>query len=399
MKKILFWILVLFCVGALIGLSIYAKDNIHKITDPDTGETKYVFGKKPTHDSDKMLLEDGEFMIALNKSYAEGYLSNNAITSRSEVEKFYKDLKTKFKEKGEAIGSSLEFYISAKSDLDMQMYIIGDYYFEGDSINTVKFSWYDGKMIFNNVHKNISFGITERAYKGTSIRCSDDSFIYVRNDDGAVSGYVDVTKLDVPASSVYKLCNSIYTDLFYSLKVEKDTETEKKIVKVNTNIVSQMLEGTYEYDTDAFPSENLIKKEWERCYNADLYEDEGAQDVMKALMFEYAFKNKTTLKEIKFYVLLDALEEYGGIYVYQNDEYECIYYEYQPTDFVYSGILEYDMTNYTWLSDYVEMDRVNTYFVKYMKTDSKGVKQFTDSTKLLLIGNDDLAAQFIPFTI
>ncbi len=427
-KKIFKIILLMLSIAGLISLYSYAKNNIH-IGD----EGKIIFGEAPQHKSDNMLLDDGEYMIALNKINAESYLATTAITSPFDISDLYKSLIPIVSEQENiVIGDTLQVYLNCMSDIDMEMYIIGEFKFESSSLVNVFFKWYDGKSIFSFNNKSFNLGEKDkRAYKGTSISLTNNSFIYMKSsyydnkEKDLVDGYVSLIDLGIENEKIQKICNSIYYDLFYTCQSEKDDNKNQDIKEYCMNWVIDYINGEedydFTYDVEAFGCngnvQEILKQQYEFIYSnyETLVEDEGARDCMKGLLFEYAYINKSTLAERKIYIYMDGFfsgnlsysimifedNSYKTIFSMFSDSNDCImddnYFFYEIySDLSYNHThLKIDMTNYALMYDYIEMDKYNTYLVKDMAKDEEGCYYFDNSTKKYLVaGQYDLANQF-----
>lgn len=409
MKKLLYillFIVLLFLVFA--GPEILSK--MDQVINPDKDKSELYFGKLPEHKSDEMLLEDGEYMIELKEDNVKKYLTRQDCSSRNEIESLYKkaidfhvENKKNYKNNGTVFVN-----IGLKSDIGMSMFINGEYSFYENSIESIKFNWYDDKLIFNNDHGNIKFDLTRRAYKGTNLSITE-SHIYLDLIENETISYLDAANLYdsknyEPGSAaenqdkkerqkiINKLCDSIYQDLFNVVHSKPDTSETTTIVDIDISSVENYLNGTLEYNY----ASNDVKTTFNNLYSSSL-EDEGAKDILEALVFEYTYRNQSTLNLLKFYVLVDANQDYAGVYVLNHGTYNCLWYKSIKDDKTYiANTLKFDMTNYVPYA--IGDSRENTYLIRHMGL-VNGIRQFNEHTQLIGVLEHDLPMEFYLFYI
>lgn len=401
MRKIigLFLLVIVLFMGTSLVMAL--KNVSTSTNDP----SKNYVTSRPTIKSDDMLLEEGQYMITCNRSLLSSYLTIDS-QSKKVIENYHKEASSFLKSEhlNDGVG---DIYITLVlvSDLNYQMTLNGVFSMVGDKVESVKFTWYDGELIFNNNHGNLIYGEkTIRAYKGTTLTVKD-LLMYFDTSNSEKELYLDINKVlekdrteKERHQDLVLLGNYLFDDLFvmsYSQPVNPDTPTVMKTL--NFDSINAYLNDTLSYEI----SNISVSEAFERLYNVS-YEDEGAKDIYEALVFEYSYRNISSLNMLQFYILVDVHKKYAGAYVRNGLDSipECVYFVDKTNNVTFtSDNISFDLTGYESYSDLDCFE--NTYLVRYLYWDIDNKRYlFRDKTDLIWMADwpsNDLPGDFRMF--
>lgn len=390
----------------IVGILIYK--NIDFAIDPDTGKQEIVFGDEPKHESDDLLVDEGKYVIEVKHAAVDNYLTSTTYSSALEMQEYYLEAKdVVINNSTYILNEKMYVVINLESELGYNVYIKGTYSFKYDKLNAVEFSWYDDELAFS-VEKGSKaiYGKDMRGYDGDKLNLIDCSVYFGATYNKEIK-YVTLNDiLDDPSAyepgsmdeyyfekqiqqEINKLANSVYTDLFNFVKTEEDDNQTSILKTIDVTKINQYINEELIYDYGVIPSEAFND-------HASIVTnpDDGELEVNKELIFEYVFRNKSTLNKVKFYVLIDIEHRYAGIY-YQsgNNLPELLYYQTKEKVVVDKSSTKIDMTNYEY---YAEADTgyANTYYVKNMSY-VNSVPYFDENTFLVGFEETDLPLDFI----
>lgn len=390
----------------IFGLFIY--QNIDYVIDPDTGKQEIVFGDEPKHDSDDLLVDEGKYLIEVKHSAVDNYLTSTTYSSALEMQKYYLEAKdVVINNSTYILNEKMYVVINLESEVGDNIYLKGIYSFKNDNLNSVEFSWYDDELAFS-VEKGSKaiYGKDVRGYDGDKLNLIDCSVYFGATYNKEIK-YVTLNDiLDDPSAyepgsmdeyyfkkqiqqEVNKLANSVNTDLFNFVTTEEDDNQTSVLKTIDVTKINQYINEELIYDYGVTPEEVF-----ENHISIVTNPDDGELEVNRELIFEYVFRNKSTLNKVKFYVLIDIEHRYAGIY-YQsgNNLPELLYYQTKERVVVDKSSTKIDMTNYEY---YAEADTgyANTYYVKYMSY-VNSVPYFDENTFLVGFEETDLPLDFI----
>ena len=148
LNKILKLALVITLLGALPVVVISNASTIEDLINKIANKLSSAFlSNEPKHESDEMLLTDGDFYIQLNESSARSHLNSDVSNQFKEL---YKNVVNEnIKDNIVAEVNSFRVMLQLQNDLGNKMYVQGDYTLdESGNITRCKYTWYDGKIIF-----------------------------------------------------------------------------------------------------------------------------------------------------------------------------------------------------------------------------------------------------------
>lgn len=345
------------------------------------------FGEEIKTSNDDMLLDDGEFMLALNQTAMQSYFNSN-LTSKNELEEIYSGAKIKLEtsEDKAVITDALKLYICVSNNYGNSMYIYGYAWFnDSNELIRIKFEWYNGVNIVDAMSTgSIKIGTSYKCFVGNALFVNSKSALALTT---SIEGEKQYMNLDTfyNKSQIRELCNSIFTDLFVVQKCSSDDNTNEDIFNGNSvqNIdiayLNHIYEGRILWDTAAWGT-NPYEEIYNSLYDTSL-EDEGAQEIQDALIFKYTYTNKSTLHSKVFYLVVDIKLNYVGLTLFENNEYTLIWYKGTDGSYV-STTLYYDLTNYSLLE-------AVTFLGKSIVYDSSTQSMFSESSKLVYGENSE----------
>lgn len=395
-------------ISAVISVGYYIYKNSNLVLDPDTGKQEVVFGDEPKHDSDDLLVDEGQYVIEVKHSAVENYLTSTTYSSALEMQEYYLEAKdVVINNSAYLLNEKMYVVINLESELGYNVYLKGTYSFKYEKLNAVEFSWYDDELAFSVVKGSKAiYGKDIRGYNGDKLNLID-CLVYFGAIYNSEVKYVTLNDiLDDPSAyepgsmdeyyfekqiqqEINKLANSVYTDLFNFVKTEEDDNQTTIFKTIDVTKINQYINEELIYDYGVTPEEAF-----ENHMSIVTNPDDGELEVNKELIFEYVFRNKSTLNKVKFYVLIDIEHRYSGIY-YQsgNNLPELLYYQTKEKVVVDKSSTKIDMTNYEY---YAEADTgyANTYYIKYMSY-INSVPYFNENTFLVGFEETDLPLDFV----
>lgn len=343
MKKFINYLFVIFFllfIGGFVsnGLPSLIKNDLNEIEFTDSINTS----------NDEMLLEEGQFMLTLNQTAVQSYFSSNAYSSRNELEELYSEFYEVYTSQyDEMTNDKMKIYICLENELGQMMYVYGNAWFnESAEMVRMNISWYDNTEIVDFMRTgSIVLGTTLKYFVGTKLKVNSKSILAMEGIFDGELQYFDLSNLN---NRIKRLCDSLFSDLF-TIKTSSMSNlgTENNgngVQNIDVAFLNMIYEGYPVWDIDSFGTDIPYESIFNKLYSSDL-EDEGAQEIQNALILKYVYTNDLNLNTKTFYLVIDSLLDYVGLSIYENNEYDLIWYRDDTTSYV-SDTLFYDLTNY-----------------------------------------------------